>query len=240
MPFAFRRKRKFTFRKRAFGYGGIRKRRYAPRRKYVRRRARASRPELKSMWVAPAAHNFNTLWGGAQDITNTTITIGTDSYNRIGRVICVRKLQFLIDVVPNPASVLATETARLVIWRQNSQIGNASQWADLYDVGRQLIPDMSNWGIRVPGNKNYTVLYDKRINLTTPAATFATPSTIRHSRRITLKFRKGLRINYSAAGAGYTETTRPNQLWFNTLGEQGIGAAYPTGRIGFKIWFTDV
>lgn len=240
MPFAFRRKRKFTFRKRRFGYGGIRKRRVVRRRTY-RKRSRATRPELKAMWLGATSNNFNTVWGSAKDVTATTIPLGTDSWQRIGRTICVRKLQFLIDVQPTAGSALPIETARLVVWRQNTILTNAASWSDLYDAGQQgSVGQMSAWGIRIPGNKDYTILYDKRITLSAPASTFATPSTVRHLRRVTLRFRKGLRITYSAGGAGHTDTTRPNHIWFNTLGEQGVGANYPTGLVGWKIWFTDV
>lgn len=241
MPFGYRRKRRLTFVKRAFGYGGIRKRRYVRRRKYVRRGTRRpARPELKANWIPPASNNFNTVWGSAKDITATSIVLGTDSNNRIGRVIVVRKLQFLIDVQANPLSILPLECARLVIWRQNSIIGNASQWADLYDSGRQTVNQMPVWGVRVPGNRDYTILYDKRIMCSSSASSFSTPATVRHIRRITLRFKKGLRVTYSAGGAGFTDTTRPNHLWFNTLGEQGFGTNYPTGNIAYKVWFTDV
>jgi len=242
MPFGYRRKRRFTFVKRRFGYGGIRKRRYVrKRRAYVRGSSkRAARPELKNNWIAPAVNNFNTAWGSAKDITATSIVQGTDANNRIGRVIVVRKLQFLIDVQANPLSILPLECARLVIWRQNSIIGNASSWADLYDNGRQASNQMVVWGVRVPGNRDYTILYDKRIMCSSSASGFSTPATVRHIRRITLRFKKGLRVTYSAGGAGWTENTRPNHLWFNTLGEQGFGTNYPTGLVAYKMWFHDI
>lgn len=192
------------------------------------------------MWIPPAVNNFNTVWGSAKDITATTIVVGTDSINRIGRVIVVRKLQFIIDVQANPLSILPLEAARLVVWRQNTIVTNASQWPELYDQGRQALNQMPVWGLRVPGNKDYTILYDKRIMLSSAASSFSTPATVRHIRRITLRFKKGLRVSYSAGGAGYTETTRPNHLWFNTLGEQGFGTNYPTGLVAWKVWFTDV
>lgn len=237
----YRKRRYTTFRRRPFGY---KKRTYRKRTTYRKKRGtflgvkRAGRPELKQAWSYTGLNNFDQSWGSAKTITNG-ITTGIDSVNRIGRVIVVRKLQFLIDVFPQATTTLPVEVVRLVVWKQVNGYTNAGAWANFYDVA--LCGTLGNacaWGARIRGQKDFPIIYDRPIKLVKNGDAASTPGTIRCLRRITLRWKRGLRVSFIADPA-YTDTTKPNHLWFNTIGEQ-TGASYPIGNVSWKLWFTDV
>lgn len=243
MPF---RRRRFPvkFIKRRRGAGFRRRRATYKRRRRTVRRNRPSRPEVKIGQSATGSNIFNSPWGSGAKQTTDLISQGIGATQRIGQVVCVKKIQFLIDVSPNAATALPVEYCRLVVWLQRNAVGaaNCTDWADLYDQSVQASnAEMCVWGIRKQGNRDFRIIHDKRFTMALPLSPHATASNIRHTRRITIRFRRGLRVLFGpAAGQITTETGPSNQIWFNTLGEQGAVANYPRGAVTWKLWWTDM
>lgn len=244
MPF---RRRRFPVRLRArrrsrFGrFGRVIRKRRLPYRRRRGRRLRSTRPELKAYIAVGGPLNFNTVWGSAKPLT-TLITQGVNAAQRIGRSIVVRRVTFWLDANVNALTALAVEYIRFVMWRQRSATGNAAAFSDLFDSSYNggSVSSMAVFGTPIRGNRDYPIVYNKRWRLVAPASTSATAGQIRITRKIVIRFRKGLRNEDISAPTGASESRVPNDLWFNVLGEQGALGNYPTGTLSARIDYTDV
>lgn len=238
MPLRRRRygRRRPTFRRRRFGRRRILRGR---RRRSGRRSRRASRPELKVYdKTAITANYFYATSFGAYNIT-PAIVLGNDVGQRVGRSIVVRKLQFWVEVYQDAAPLIPFETARLVIWRERTTL-LPTAWTDLYDFSFQP-EDAARYAPRWPGgNPNFSIVYDKPFNLcpgTQNSRQFKGPV---QRRRITLRWRRGLRVNYPSGGAYVVgDSEKLNTLMYGFLGEGGP-IQVPVAKSRWRIWYTDV
>lgn len=242
-----RRARYGAYRRRATAFGRysrpIYKRKYPTykKRRFIRARRRISRPEVKSYIQPLAINNFNTVWGAGKPISDLVVQ-GTNAAQRIGRSIVARRLTFWVNVGPQATTALPVERIRLAVWKQVDASHSATAWTDIYDssYNSATVNFMSAFGTPIRGNKTLPLILNKRITLVKPGDQASTADTLNCIRKYVVRWRKGLRITDTSDPTGAAETTRANKLFFNTLGEQGFGANYPQGYVGWRLDYTDV
>lgn len=233
----FRRKRRVTFRRRRFG----------PRRSFKRRRTsrRPGRPELKQIYVpiGPGGGGGSTVMSTNYSYADVTGTIvpGTNSSTRIGSTVVIRKMQFWADTTPAAATPLVTEFCRWVLVRQGTNVSAPTAFTQIYDTSvQQTTAQIAEFGLRLPGQANYFVIKDTSFKLLKPGDAASTPGTIHKRIKWTIRWRKGLRVNYTGDAGSTFDNRRPNFLYLFALGQQAAGASAPVSNYGFRLWFTDV
>jgi len=219
-------------------YGFPKRRRFVARRRFRRQRRINNRPEEKTYTQVAYPINYVSTFGTV-NLTGLIIK-GTDFGQRIGSSIVIRRIQFLLTCGARAATGIVKEYTRFSLFRQLPFISGPTAYNQLYDVdligGTDGIAEQGNW---MPGNPNWKRIKTTRMVNLKPGDPASTPGTLYHTKRITVRFRKGLRVQYQDTGVAATDR-RSNYLYLQYMGQQAAEATACTGTLAFRIWFTDV
>jgi len=202
-----------------------------------------TRPELKHLDGSVDEVRPDTSWNSNEKDLTLAITQGPAVHQRVGNSVVVWKVEIYIEAAVSATTDLVREMFRMVVWRQRYLSANAASWSALYDLNLTT-PKQCRSGLRPPRNDTARILYDKPFMLAKNGFPCQPWESTRFMRKIQLKFKRGLRVQYpedplddSLPGNPYS-----NQLSVNFIGEQDHGTAgdkRPSANWRWRIYFTD-